>query len=288
MDIPQRASPGISKIFPTNLRNGKPTLDIPTECSKDVFDIMDANGDGLVSIDEFAEGFLEFWFSEDPNNIYNQAYGPLLGGVGPRFDGIGSPPLHCTLMSQLISKMPTDYPLLTGSAHWKRKARTIFQRLDANADGYMTKEDFVITAQNLIDFLGVKGEKVEHIMNRRLELWAAIAGDKTRLSEDEYCSSCLSLVNERHFRLELCYTFICTEFNTIDIDSDGFISKEEHAAYFHSVNIPTTYSKDNFAILDTDGDGLVSIDEFAESYLEFWLTEDPNNIYNQNYGPLVD
>ncbi|XP_013402415.2 luciferin-binding protein-like [Lingula anatina] len=166
--------------------------------------------------------------------------------------------------------------------------RTVFKRLDANADGYMTKEDYVITAQALIDYLGLTGKEAERILNERLRVWEGIAGDKTRITVDEYCQDILSFLNDRRFREELCYTVIRAEFNAIDIDGDGFISKEEHAAYFYSLNIPTESSKDDFDVLDSNKDGLVSIDEFAEGFLEFWLTEDPDNIYNQTYGSLVN
>ncbi|XP_013402416.1 sarcoplasmic calcium-binding protein-like [Lingula anatina] len=207
-------------------------------------------------------------------------------GLGsPRFSqparGVVNRPLR-------LKKMPTDYPLLTGSEHWRRKIRTVFQRMDANADGYMTKKDFVVTAQALIDYLGLTGERAECIFNKRIRVWEEIAGDKTRITVDEYCQDLLSYFNDRHFREESYHTLICTEFNAIDIDGDGFIFKKDHDAYYYSLNIPTEYSKDVFDVMDTNRDGLVSIDEFAEGFLEFWMTEDPNNIYNQKYGPLAD
>ncbi|XP_013398759.2 sarcoplasmic calcium-binding protein [Lingula anatina] len=208
-------------------------------------------------------------------------------GLGLGLPRISQPKRGMVNRPLRLKKMPTDYPLLTGSEHWRRKARMVFQRMDANADGYLTKEDYVSTAQTLIDHLSLTGEKAERILKGRLELWAAIAGDKTRLSAEEHWRNNLALLNGVFFRQEMYRTLICTEFSTMDIDGDGFISKDEHAAYYYSLDIPTECSKDDFDIMDTNGDGLVSIDEFAESFLGFWLTEDSNNIYNQNFGHLV-
>ncbi|XP_013381974.1 sarcoplasmic calcium-binding protein, beta chain-like [Lingula anatina] len=77
-------------------------------------------------------------------------------------------------------------------------------------------------------------------------------------------------------------------FKVMDIDGDGLVTKEEHAAYFYSMNVPVEESKKIFDVMDTNKDGFISIDEYAHAYAEFLFTEDPNNEYNGFFGPLVD
>ncbi|XP_013410325.1 sarcoplasmic calcium-binding protein 1-like [Lingula anatina] len=189
--------------------------------------------------------------------------------------------------------MPADYPLVTGSEHWRRKVRTVFKCLDSNADGYITREDWVIGVRRFVQYLNIDDEKAERILNERLAVWKSLVKDSeddttAKISVEEYVQHSLSFVNWVNYRQELQVKLISTTFNGMDVDGDGLISKEEHAAFFYGIHVPVEHSKDVFNVMDADKDGFISLAEYAEAHMEFWLTEDPENKYNEFFGPLVD
>ncbi|XP_013381971.1 sarcoplasmic calcium-binding protein-like [Lingula anatina] len=53
-------------------------MNVPAEYSKDVFDVLDENKDGFISLEEYAQAHADFFFSEDPNSKYNDLCGPLV------------------------------------------------------------------------------------------------------------------------------------------------------------------------------------------------------------------
>ncbi|XP_013399032.1 sarcoplasmic calcium-binding protein [Lingula anatina] len=191
-----------------------------------------------------------------------------------------------------LKKMPTDYPLLTGSDHWKRKARTIFKAVDTKGQGYITKESMELTAKRAAQYLELNDEQTEYYVNLRLDIWRSVINrgsddDNAQISEEEFLKNHMLMFNDSKNRAHLADSFVI-EFIAIDADGDGYISPREHAAYFYGIGIPTEYSRRIFDIMDTNKDGLISKEEFTQAQMEFWLGEEENNIYNEFHGPLVD
>ncbi|XP_013399033.1 sarcoplasmic calcium-binding protein isoform X1 [Lingula anatina] len=221
-------------------------------------------------------------------SLKSEVNGPLLRFV------TGFQPVRAFTNKVLrLKKMPIDYPAVTGSEHWRRKSRTIFKCLDSNADGYLTKEDYVSSAKRATEYLNLDDEQAERILNIRLNFWKLLAQDSSddesfRVSEAGYVQSCISVVNQSTFRLEFYPKLLSMEYDAKDFDGDGLLSQKEFAANFYSLRIPVENAKRAFDSIDSNRDGIISFEEYALGYTEFTFTEEPNNKYNEFFGPLVD
>ncbi|XP_013402815.1 sarcoplasmic calcium-binding protein [Lingula anatina] len=187
-----------------------------------------------------------------------------------------------------VFQAPMDYPPLTGSEHWKRKLRTYFRCFDVNSDGYITKEDYVISAKRCAEYLDLDDERAEQILNQRLRQWEYITKNASKVSEEEYVELVQGLCNQKHFREELFSTAVSRAFAVVDLNSDGLISREEYKAFFYSLCLSAEDSHKTFNLIDNNNDGFITKDELGHAMAEFFFTEDPNNIYNEVYGSLAD
>ncbi|XP_013402563.1 luciferin-binding protein-like [Lingula anatina] len=212
-------------------------------------------------------------------------------GLGPIISSLNLPVRGLKNQAIQFRKAPVDYPPVTGSDHWRRKMRTLFRSLDVNGDGYITKEDYVISAKRCAEYLDLDDERAEYLLNQRVAVWESISKsseDTSKISEEECLRSAIVLCNQRSYRQEVFPKQISMHFTAVDLDSDGLISREEHSASCYSSNIPEEEAQKLFDLLDPDKDGFITIDEFAQSFTEFFFTEDPHNTYSGMFGPLAD
>ncbi|XP_013398984.1 sarcoplasmic calcium-binding protein [Lingula anatina] len=182
-------------------------------------------------------------------------------------------------------RKPIEYPQLTGSDHWKRKMRTVFRALDVNGDGCITQGDMEEMNRRTAEYMNLDDDKTKTMLNQRRTYWGDKGPDK--IFEDEFVESHLLKMNEIKFR-EFWFDTLSSRFQMMDLNGDGLISTDEHAAMFYSYKIPTEHSKKVFDMLDIDNDGFISVEEFAHASSEFWFTENPDNKFNEFFGPLVD
>ncbi|XP_013398786.1 sarcoplasmic calcium-binding protein-like [Lingula anatina] len=178
-----------------------------------------------------------------------------------------------------VQKMPVEYPLLTGSEHWKRKMRSVFMSLDSNKDGILSRKDMVLSAKRSIQHLNLKEDKLKDVLKLRLYIWETSMGKNAKgeiaeeISFEEFVQNRILAFNDMQARQEIMAHIISVEFNTMDTDGDGLISSKEHAIFCESLNIPPDQSKKIFALIDSNKDGLITMEEFGQSLCDFWLGE---------------
>ncbi|XP_013398999.1 sarcoplasmic calcium-binding protein-like [Lingula anatina] len=150
-----------------------------------------------------------------------------------------------------------------------------------------------MSARRSSEYMKLDEENTQILLSQRLTYWRdSISKDSTgrntdKISEDKFVENQLVNMNDSNYR-EILFDAICSRFQMMDLDGDGLISPDEHAAIFYGFNIPTEHSKKVFDIIDSDSDGFITQEEFVRALTEFDLTENPDNEYNECYGPLVD
>ncbi|XP_013407488.1 sarcoplasmic calcium-binding protein-like [Lingula anatina] len=188
-----------------------------------------------------------------------------------------------------LKRTPQDYPALNGSEHWRRKIRTLFRARDIDGDGYLTKKDYEMNVHRVSSYMNLNENQAKDLMKWKLFVWEKLSGSTDasadfRLPEDDYVSNMLAaypIIVEKIVDIASC------DFDTVDIDGDGFISPQEHKACFYGFGIPLKHSTDVFKVLDTDGDGKISRQEFVQGFVDYILSEDENSPHACFFGPLV-
>ena len=74
-------------------------------------------------------------------------------------------------------------------------------------------------------------------------------------------------------------------FQVLDADEEGIIGPDEYRDFMASVNVDSAVADETFVRLDLNGDGRLSRDEFAELYLEFFRSDDPEAPGSWLWGP---
>ncbi|XP_013407489.1 sarcoplasmic calcium-binding protein-like [Lingula anatina] len=188
-----------------------------------------------------------------------------------------------------LKRTPQDYPALTGSEHWRRKIRTLFRARDIDGDGYITKKDYEMHVHRVSSYMNLNENQAKDLKKWKMFTWELLSGTTEasadfRLSEHDYVSNMLAAyptILERIVDIASC------DFDTVDIGGDGFISPQEHKAYFYGFGVPLKHSTDVFKVLDTDDDGKISREDFVQGFVDFILSEDENSPHACFFGPLV-
>ncbi|XP_013407490.1 sarcoplasmic calcium-binding protein [Lingula anatina] len=188
-----------------------------------------------------------------------------------------------------LERPPHDYPIVTGSEHWRRKLRTLFKARDTDGDGYISRQDYVLCADRVASYMNLNETRAIELMNKQLLMWELVSGTTDasgdiKISEDEYMSN---ILNGNHKSMGMGLDIVCCDFDSVDVNSDGFISQQEHKAFFYGRGIPVKHSTDVFKVLDTDGDGKLSKEEFVQGYVDFIYSEDESSPHVSFMGPLV-
>lgn len=174
----------------------------------------------------------------------------------------------------------------------KNKLERFFYILDYDRNGYIEKEDFIGTAENLCILWGIyEGDRAyEQIMNRYEESWEkftfyiGIEGD--RVNWDHWIKFAEEVIVNGDVQMYDRYVeeFVGEIFDNFDKDKDGYISLDEFIDLFVSYHIEVRYSAKSFRKLDINKDGFISRGELIEGVKQYFRSDDPNAPGNWLFG----
>lgn len=182
----------------------------------------------------------------------------------------------------------------------KKKFSLQFHLLDANSNGILERSDFVRAAEMLIEDRGWESESgpSQRLMEQYTAGWeivrqsCASAGSQ-QVTLDQWLAFHGQLLdNDRQARqnadlyqspIEQFSNFL---FDLFDTNGDQMISREEHASFCRSLNIPEGQIQMSFDRMDIDQNGFLSREELMDMILEFYFSDDPEVVGNWLFGPL--
>jgi Ca2+-binding EF-hand superfamily protein len=156
----------------------------------------------------------------------------------------------------------------------RRKISGVFAAMDADDDGFLTKEDFAALTARWIS-LRSSGDEVrlaEIMMGWWKTLLAASERDARVTLNDV-----LVVVDRLGSMPDAVEGTALAMFEAIDEDGDGRISGAEYHRLIRAWNGQETDTDAVFPLLDRDGDGHISKGEFVGLWREFWAGDDPDD-----------
>jgi len=174
-------------------------------------------------------------------------------------------------------------------AHWERKMRTCFHRLDADHSGRISEADFNLIAERFNEIGGLTGEAAQEMRDYYTkEIWLKYFKEPevNESTENSFISNLqkqgkkniLATTNDIHNRY----------FTNTDLNHDELISLDEFTKYFKILGIGAEFAKDSFDAIDTNHDGNISRGEFITAGNDFFGGEADHKPSDLFFGPLVD
>jgi Ca2+-binding EF-hand superfamily protein len=178
-----------------------------------------------------------------------------------------------------------------------QKLRHLFRVFDVDADGGLTKVEFVGFAEKLADAIGhATPEALEQARNGQRFLWGALSeyavrreaggGEAGSLAFDEFRIWADALTRALpNGGAGWMARWSDPQFELMDVRGEGQLGIAEYAAWCEAYQLPGDPDR-MFRQLDQDGDGLISKPEFLRLTLEFLASEDPDAAGNVLWGQM--
>jgi len=165
-----------------------------------------------------------------------------------------------------------------------RKYKKIFNVLDIDGDGVLTRNDYKELGDRFAAASHVSDAKKAEIKKKFLDMWTSNFEEKATISLQFYLDVKLKLAGA-HQRL-LAEAAGPIFFEAVDLDGDGLIQLEEFRKFFALTKGNDADADKAFKLIDTNSDGKLSNEEFCHGFVEFFGSKDPNSPFNSFFGPI--
>lgn len=163
-----------------------------------------------------------------------------------------------------------------------RNLFTIFEILDTNGDGTITRDDFESKAEQVTALFDLTGTATaEEIHTSLTSWWDQLRANYDRnddgvVTREEFVQAHGSTDGDPEtFYRQKVDQLVGVVARAVDKDGDGYIDKAEYLRLFSVSGLPGETVQNGFEALDTDNDGRVSVEEFETAIAQLFLSTNP-------------
>lgn len=175
----------------------------------------------------------------------------------------------------------------------QKKLARHFRFRDLNKDGYVGRSDWEQCARNLAALRGWEpgSAAYEDVMARHVAMWTTFwqPADQDRDGKvmlEEYLH--LAEVQRRlgfTYEMKQVARLFEAVFDTIDLDGDGEITRDEYKLFFAAWGIDTALAEAAFSQMDFNADGRLARSTFLQYGSNFYINDEPDVPGNYLFGP---
>ena len=154
--------------------------------------------------------------------------------------------------------------------------KTSFKWNDITGDGYITSDDFSSWVREMDRlFPNMSEERKKMLESKHDRVWGEFLGGKGKgpeykISESMYIEKFFNAVSKEGAENTIRKEWI-KNFEIMDADQDGVISKAEHRRFFEAMkHLDPNGAVVAFSAIDRDMDGVITRDEYVEAAMEFF------------------
>ncbi|CAH1783180.1 unnamed protein product, partial [Owenia fusiformis] len=171
---------------------------------------------------------------------------------------------------------------------WIRKILTLFERFDRDKDGVNKREDLLLYADKVIREGTLTDEAscgIYKFFQNYFDVEAAQdIHNKTSVAEKLISVWKYKDVSEI---VEWWLKMFLTIFEACNLDSTGLMPFDSFMVFWNSIDADKRFARMQFDFLDTDGDGFISKEEFSNGFVHYMSNTDENTL-NRFVGPLIN
>ena len=163
---------------------------------------------------------------------------------------------------------------------WVKRIDGIFNTYDADKDGYVSAEDWMIIIDNLEKNASDRPDAIAKLREDMLEFTTAkgitegVKVDKKKYRE-LLAVFCLAEAEKvKRGEMAPLQKFIKAQFDFVDKNHDGYVTFEEYKLWMEALNWGEEAAKATFSLLDKNKNGKIELNEYLSYNLKFWCTLD--------------
>lgn len=174
------------------------------------------------------------------------------------------------------------------------KFRHYFDMTDADNDGVVTKADFELSAEETRKRLGLDAGSADaqKLIASVMSYWLSLSqhadvDHNGQIELQEWLNHWGHIVTSQEMIDQLVGGYGQTVLDVYDRDGDGKLNYEDFSAYYLGHQIPEENCKLAFQKMDMDGDSFVDNDEFYQTAMQFFTSDDVESPGNYLFGDFT-
>ena len=180
------------------------------------------------------------------------------------------------------TKMATVQDYLN-NAKWVKRIDESFDTFDANKNGYITREEWLITVDKFAKIVTDRPAEIAKLRAATSEhanamgLTEGVQVDKKKFRELAAAMSLAEIGRRDRGEMTMVEKADNARFDVLDKNRDGYVTWDEYKVVLKVVGLDEEVGRATFDLLDRNKSGKIDRKEYTDSNIKFWCTlDDPD------------